>query len=349
MQDPLELDRILLERCDEAGLPALRAGEDEVQCQQRLSDSRGPGDQRRCAAPVAVGEHRVERGHSRGHALRSLAVTGLVDRIGQPWIYVNTLAGQAIRVLAGQESTAPQLENLQYPALALGAAVGAQRQDGVGDGELGRIRGEGGVVLPDPERTDRQGRQPAGQFVQEAAQGFRIRRVVLQRLETVDHHQARTSLFDQLNDAGQHTGQAVVVQLLAKVFVHDAGAQRGCVEIVERLAEAQHLLEWLGDRGQVEGRAVGRGVMEEILLGENRLAGSRPPDDQGDAVTRQATAEHGVETIGAACESVGHRIDSGAARRRRYALVPSRSRTVETNCSGSSGFCKNASTPASNA
>ena len=87
--------------------------------------------------------------------------------------------------------------------------------------------------------------------------------------------------------------------------------------------------------------------MEQILLGEDRLARARASDDQGDAVERQATAEHGVEAIGAAGESVGHRIVRTVAR--RYALVPSRSRTVETNCSGSSGFCRNASTPASSA
>ena len=140
MQDPFELDRVLLERRDDAGLAALRAGEDEVQCQQRLSDPGRSGDQGRCASPVAVGKHRVQRGHSGGHALRCRRRScRLVDRIGQRGNTSSPLRERRYVCLPVRKPLPRSLRTCRTRISRSATAVGAQRHDGVGDGELRRI------------------------------------------------------------------------------------------------------------------------------------------------------------------------------------------------------------------
>ncbi len=185
-------------------------------------------------------------------------------------------------------------------------SVRAQRQDRVGDSELRRVGKAGAVVLADPERADRQRRQASGQIVQEAAEGAPVGRVHLQRLEAVDHHQAGTALLEQLGDPGQHAGQPVVVQRLAEIVVDHPAAERGRVEVRQRLPVAQDLLEWFGHRREVQGGTFGGRVPEQVLLSQDRLTRAGTSDHKRDAVERQAPAENGVQAIGAAQESVGH-------------------------------------------
>ena len=83
MQDPFELDRVLLERRDHTGFAALRAGEHEMQGEQGFPDARWSGDQGGGAPPVAVGEHRVQGRDAGGHPFGGLTVVGLVDGVGQ--------------------------------------------------------------------------------------------------------------------------------------------------------------------------------------------------------------------------------------------------------------------------
>ena len=80
----------------------------------------------------------------------------------------------------------------------------------------------------------------------------------------------------------------------------------GLVEEAERLAVAEDLLERLGDRREVERRTLGRGVVEEVLLGQDRLARSGTTHDEVDPVQQKAAAEHGVETRRAARQPVAH-------------------------------------------
>ena len=40
---------------------------------------------------------------------------------------------------AGEEFAAAQLQDLKHPGFPLGDALGAQRDDGIGDGEFGRV------------------------------------------------------------------------------------------------------------------------------------------------------------------------------------------------------------------
>ena len=54
-------------------------------------------------------------------------------------------------VLAGGETATTQLEYLKNPRLPFRHARGAQGDDRVRHGELGRVRGVGPVVLADPE------------------------------------------------------------------------------------------------------------------------------------------------------------------------------------------------------
>src|SRR5215208_1917693 len=51
LNDPFELSRVLLERCDQARLAGLCAFEYEMKSYESLAGPRRPGDKRRCAWP----------------------------------------------------------------------------------------------------------------------------------------------------------------------------------------------------------------------------------------------------------------------------------------------------------
>jgi hypothetical protein len=201
----------------------------------------------------------------------------------------------------------PQLQDLQDAHLSFGRVLGAQRQDRVGDRELRRIAGIGVVIFADPERRDSHGREPAGEVVQETTEGTGIGRVDPQRLEAVDHHQPRPPLPQQFGDPGQDTRQPLVVEHLAEVVVEDAGAEGGGVEVIQGLAVTEDLLQGLGDRGEIERRTARSGVAEQILLGQDGLSRAWPAGEQGDSVERQTAAEHLVQAIRAAGQSIDHR------------------------------------------
>ena len=118
---------------------------------------------------------RVQGGDAGGHPFGGLPVVGGVDRVGQPGEHVQSVRGEPVGVFAGEVAAAAELEDLQDPYLPIGGAVGAQRQDRVGDGELGCVAGVVAVVFADPERGDRQRGQPPGEIVQEPAEGSLVR------------------------------------------------------------------------------------------------------------------------------------------------------------------------------
>ena len=131
-----------------------------------------------------------------------------------------------IGVLARDEPAAAELQDLEDAGLAIGVALDAERDDGVGDGELGRLGRLGAVVLADPERRGLRRGQVAGQIMEEPAERSVVGRVGPERLEAVDHHQRRTSLAEQFDELGQHAGEPAVVQALAEVLVDDARPDR---------------------------------------------------------------------------------------------------------------------------
>ena len=80
----------------------------------------------------------------------------------------------------------------------------------------------------------------------------------------------------------------------------------GLVEETERLAVAEDLLQWLGDRREVERRTLSCRVMEEVLLSKDRLARTGTPHDEVDPVQEKAAVKNAVQTGGAAREPVAH-------------------------------------------
>src|SRR5581483_9310626 len=166
----------------------------------------------------------------------------------------------------------------------------------------------------------------------------------VQGLEAVDDDQPGPTVSHDGGDPLAHAGQPVPAGDLAQILVENRLADRGGLEELQGLPEADDLLQRLGQGGEVDGGAVRGGVVERVMLGEDRLAGARQPHDHRDAVVRQAAAEDLVQGPVAAAEpAVVHQRSCPAS----MALDRSRSRTVDTSWSGSSGLRRNASAPAS--
>ena len=102
-------------------------------------------------------------------------------------------------------------------------------------------------------------------------------------------------LLDQGVDAFEHTGETVLVHGVAEIVVEHRATELGGVEELERLPVAQQLVERLRHRRQVQPRSLGRGVGEQALLGQDRLARTGSTDDQRDRVQHEPAAEHLVE------------------------------------------------------
>ena len=110
------------------------------------------------------------------------------------------------------------------------------------------------------------------------------------------------------------------------------------------LPEAQQLVERFGHRREIQARSFEGGVGEQALFGQDRLAGSRRTDDECDRVRYEATAEDVVES-GVASREALHQA-TGVFDGLVNALEPNRSRTVDTNCKGTTGLVRNALAPA---
>ena len=137
---------------------------------------------------------------------------------------------------------------------------------------------------------------------------------------------------------------------MPEIFIdHSALAHRGGIEEVERLAVPQDLVERLGHRRQVERRPVDCGVVEDELLAQDGFPAAGNADHQRDRVLEKPSVKDLVETRVPAGKPVVHR---GAGLRfevRASALVPNRSRTVDTRIRGSSGLRRNADAPTASA
>ena len=140
--------------------------------------------------------------------------------IGEPREDLDPARGDPVGVRARGREAPAQLEDAERAALAVSDPGGGERDDRVGDGELGRI-GDGVVgVLADPERVGREGAEAAGELVQEAAEsgGVGVRR---ERLEAVDDDDAGPALPEQFADAVGDRVQAAVVEDGAEILVED--------------------------------------------------------------------------------------------------------------------------------
>ena len=143
-------------------------------------------------------------------------------------------------------------------------------------------------------------------IVEEPAERFVVGSVRPKCLEAIDHHEGRAALPEQFDELGQHLGESPAVQAVAEVFVVDVCSDYRLVEETERLAVAEDLLERLGNRRKVEGGTLGRRVMEEVLLGQDRLARARTPHDEVDPVDEKPTVKDRVQARRAARQPVAH-------------------------------------------
>ena len=227
----------------------------------------------------------------------SSSIRRLVDRVGQSREELDPVAGESVRVLAGEEVAPTELEHLEDAELAAPCSLDGERQDRVGDRELGGSRDLVVAVLADPERRHRERGQPTGELVEEPSEVLVPPRVRMQRFEAVDDEHPGASLLDELADPLEHARKAFVVHGPAQILVEHRGADRPLVEEAQRLAVSQDLLERLGDRGEVDRRPFRRGVVEGVLLREDRLPGSGESDDEVDPVAGQASAQHVVQSF----------------------------------------------------
>ena len=208
---------------------------------------------------------------------------------------------------SGAEVAPAQLGHLDQPQRALVDALGRERDDPVGHGELRRRARLVLAVFPDPERRGREDREQCGEVVQEPPELARVVRERRQRLEAVDRDDPGLVRLDQrvdpLGDGGQPT---LAGHGRAEVLVEDRAADRAAVEEAERLGVAQDLLEGLRDRREVDRRALLGRAGEHELLAEDRLARARSPHDQVDAAQRQTAAEDPVKAFVAARAALVH-------------------------------------------
>jgi hypothetical protein len=129
----------------------------------------------------------------------------------------------------------------------------------------------------------------------------------VQRLEAVDDNQAGPPLPQDRGDSLAHAGEPFVGGGPAEVLVEHRPADRGGVEELQGLAEAEDLLQRLGQGGEVDDRPVRAGVVEGVLLGEDGLARARKSHDHGDPVARQAAAQGLIQSLVPAAEpSLAH-------------------------------------------
>ncbi len=207
-------------------------------------------------------------------------------------------------------------------------------------GRVGRLPR---LVLADPQRRHSQHARASGQVVEESAELGIVGGERSEGLEAVDDDDARLMLLHEGVDTFEHSGQTLVVNGVAEIVVEHRPSELGQVEELERLPVPQQLVERLRHRRQIQTRPLGSGVREKALLSQDRLASTWSTHDERDRVQDEPAAEHRVEPQVAAGEPVHQ--EMAALDGRVSALDPNRSRTVETNCSGTTGLRRNALAP----
>ena len=139
----------------------------------------------------------------------------------------------------------------------------------------------------------------------------------VQGLEAVNHHQPRLALLEHRRYLPGHARQALAGYRRPEILIEHRRADRIVAEEIQALAETHDLLQWLGNRGEIDCRTPRAPVPEDVLLRDDGLAGPGQPHDQADRVRGQAAAEHGVERLMPAQHAVGHDAASCSGRRSR--------------------------------
>ena len=98
----------------------------------------------------------------------------------------------------------------------------------------------------------------------------------------------------------EYSLQASFFEIFAETFIEDALSDAGDIEELEGLAKADQLVKRLRNRREVHGRPLDRRVGERVLLGEDRLAAARRPDDEVDRVSGQSAAKDRVKSAASA-------------------------------------------------
>ena len=97
-------------------------------------------------------------------------VRGVVAQVGESREHDEPAGGDAVDVVAGQEVAAAQLADAEVADRSFGGSLRLETDDGVGDGELGRVGRFAGLVLADPQRRHGQHAESAGEVVEESAE-----------------------------------------------------------------------------------------------------------------------------------------------------------------------------------
>src|SRR5438034_6565390 len=345
--DPAQLRLVLVKRGQDPGLAGLRAVVEEVKAHQRLADARRPRDQGRRPLPEPAVPQQVVQGGDPGRAVLAAERVPRIDlNLSQAWENLEAALGDAIGVLARAIAAPAQLHDLDHTHLALGHLLDVQGDDPVGDREFRlrlRLLARVGRV---PDRRRGGGRQAPDQTVEKLPEGSDVARHRVERAEAVDDHDRGANLAEVAVNRVQDLLQAALAELLPEVLVdHAALDDRGPVEEGQRLAVAKDLVQRLGKGGQVERRSLNGGVVERDLLTQDRLAAAGNADDQVDGVLQQTAVQYLVESLVPGRQPLGHRWTRGSCDRSTSALVPRRSRTVETRARGSRGLRMKAAAP----
>ena len=119
--------------------------------------------------------------------------SGVAD-VGEAREHDQSAGGDAIHVVPGQEVAAAQLADAEVATRSLSRSSRLETDDGVGDGELGRVGRLVRLVLADPQRRNGQDGESAGEVMEEPTELGIARGERSQRLEAVDHDDARLML-----------------------------------------------------------------------------------------------------------------------------------------------------------
>ena len=154
-----------------------------------------------------------------------------------------------------------------------------------------------------------EGAQTPGQLVQELAESRVTVGQHAQGLEAVDDYQPGAPVLEHGGDMIAHPGEPVAAGHLAQVLIEHRLADRGGIEEVQGLAEADDLLQRLGQGEEIHRGPVRAGVVKGVLLGDDRLAGARQAHDDADPVAWKAAAQDVIERLVSAAQAVAvHRL-----------------------------------------
>ena len=218
------------------------------------------------------------------------------DEVGHPGEHLETCGREPVGVLAGQGVAAAEFDNRQDAPITAASHSVASETIASATANSGAALASGPEYSPTQKavtgKADRRPARRAGTPERAGSAAYGRKALKLSITNSPGRNRLRSSVM-----RGQRAGQAIFVQGPAEIVIDHPCAEGGGVEEVEGLAVAQELLQRFGDRGQVDREPFGGGVAEQILLGQDGLAGARLAADQDDAVPGQTTAEDGVQTV----------------------------------------------------